>query len=104
MKGSPWRLWDGKIGLDRAVDRCLGKLLRQRRRRRRHHVTDGRGSHADRAKIVSLAIVVMALATVGRRDGCDQRSKTAPGALAVDRVNVTEGQAEVDGQRDQRAP
>jgi hypothetical protein len=40
------------------------------------------------------------LAAIGRRNGCDQ----CIALTTTDRVDVTEGQAKVDDERDQRKP
>jgi hypothetical protein len=53
-----------------------------------------------------MAIVGMTfiLAIVWRRDGRRHCGNSAPRSLAVDRVDVTKGQAKVYGQRNQRQP
>lgn len=86
---------------DRTIDGSVSKLDRQRRRRRGERGADRGGGHADRAEIVGLAVVRMVrrLATVGR---CNDQAVL--GAVAADRVDVAEGQRNVDGQRDQREP
>src|SRR5450631_2611675 len=94
LKRRPWRLDESKSGYDHAIDRYAGKFGWQRRRLRgqpaRHR---GRG-HADRAEIVGMAVVGMALllAVVRRGDGRRHCGNAAPGNLAVDRVDVTKGQ------------
>ena len=59
------------------------------------------GRHTDRTEQIGLILVVMALraAIVGRRDRSDQRGREMPEPAGVDRVNVSEGQAEIDDKR-----
>ena len=46
----------------------------------------------------------LGLAVVGCDKRCNPRRKGPLGALAIDRVNVTEGQTYVDDKRKQREP
>jgi hypothetical protein len=105
LKRRPWRLNQENDGFDRPIDRYGGKFQWQRRRRGGQRVPHRRHSHADRAEIVSMAVVVSALlpAVVGRGNG-RRCGNPAPGSLAADRVEVTKGQPKVYRQRNQRQP
>jgi hypothetical protein len=87
--------------LDRQIDRRLGECRRQGRRCGGQRVTHGTGRHADRTEQVSLVTIVMTLrpAVIGRGEG-----GYLGGKAVVDRMNVTKGQAEIDGERKQRKP
>jgi hypothetical protein len=99
------RLDDRGGRLDRMIDGGRGKVGDGYHRRwRRHRTRESRGSHTDRAEIVGVTVVVLALVLVGAwmREGRDQYTGIV--ALAIDRVNVAEGQGKVDRERNQCAP
>jgi hypothetical protein len=103
LKGSARSVRDGEVVFDRAIDRSLCKLDRQRGWRRAERGTHGGGGHADRAEIVGLVVggTVLGLIAMNRSDRCDQRV----GSLrAIRRVYVTEGQSKIHGDRDEREP
>ena len=64
----------------------------------------GAGDHANGAKQIGGATVLVALSIIRRVDGGYLRGKAMLEALAVDGMNVAKGQAEIDGERDQRKP
>jgi|GEM_PF-6611038 len=68
-------------------------------------MTDGASRHTNRTEQVGLISVVIALrsAVVGRRDRGHPRCRELP-EPAVNRVDVSEGQAEVDDKREKRKP
>ena len=106
LEGSPLRLEDDQSGYDGAIDSGNRKVDRHHRRRRREGARHGCGGQANRAEIIDSTVVVVTRLLVGtqRCDGRDQDSGTVANALAVDRVNVTEGHGKIDGERDQRSP
>ena len=68
-------------------------------------MADGTGSHADRAEQIGLITFVVARRLpVGGRGNGSYRGEAMREALAIDGMNVTERQAEVDGKRNQRKP
>lgn len=69
-------------------------------------MTDRAGGHADRTEQIDLITVMVTrrLPTIGQANGCYLRCGLMPEPSAVDRMNVTEGQAKVDGERDERQP
>jgi len=68
-------------------------------------MTHGAGGHTDRTEQVGLISVVMTLrSAVGRRDRGHLRCRELPEPAGINRVNVAEGQAEVDDKRNQRKP
>jgi hypothetical protein len=114
MSGNRWsarskrrarRLHDAKVLLDRVIDDGDAKFDRQRGRRRGEGGAHRGGGHADRAEIVRLVVgrLVLRLIAALRGDRCDQRAGTLQ-ACPVRRVNMTEGQGQIDGERNQREP
>jgi len=82
-----------------------GKIDRHNRWHRRKPSCDGCSGHADRAEIIGMTVARMALAPVGvGRESRKLRAGMTPRAVTVQRVNVTEGQSEIDGQRNERHP
>jgi hypothetical protein len=69
-------------------------------------MTDRTGRHADRTKQIGGVTVVMATALPAIRcgNGGYLRGKAMLEALAVDGMNVTKRQAEIDGERKERQP
>jgi hypothetical protein len=65
----------------------------------------GTGGHADRAEQIGLVTFVMArcLPVIGRGKG-SYRGEAMAEVPAADGMNVTERQAEIDGERNQRKP
>ena len=96
------RLDKSHRAFDRLIDRADDELHRQHGRCRGNRTGYRRAGQADRAEIVGVALVGLArsvVAVVSRYEG-RQYSGGMPEAPAVDRVNVTEGQGKVDGERD----
>ncbi len=60
--------------------------------------------HADWAKSVGLAVGGMVLLLAVVRCGDRDRNQATPGFRPVKRVNVSESQCKIDGQRDEREP
>jgi hypothetical protein len=106
LKRRALRIGPHNAGLDRAVDRGLGKFDRQRRRRRRQRMTDRSRRHAYRTKIVVMAIggMVRALIAVGGRSRGDKPQKAALRAGSIKGVQMTERQRKLDHQRKKRDP
>ena len=69
-------------------------------------MTDRTDGHADRTKRIGRVTVVSArrLPIIGRNNRRYLRGKAMLEALAVDPMNVTKGQAKIDGERNQRKP
>jgi len=87
--------------IDRLIDPRLGEFhLQHRRGWCQAAAHDGRG-HADRAEIVRMAVrrVVAVLTAIGAGDGGNQHAG-ALGRLAAEGVNVTEGERQIDDERD----
>ena len=106
LKGRAWRPWNGCSLFDRVIDGRVRELDRQRWRRGRQRGAHRGGGHADRAEIIGLVVrgVVWCRAIALRRgDGRDQRAGSLS-ARPVEGMNVTEGQGQIDGKRDQRKP
>ena len=104
LKGRAWRLKQDARLFERTIDQGFCKLYRDARRRRRQRMADRSGGHTDRTEVIGLAVrgMLLRLTIIG---GSDRRhDRTAPGARAVRRVNVSEGQGKIDGQRDEREP
>jgi hypothetical protein len=106
LKRRALRIGAHNAGLDRAVDRGLGKFDRQRRRRRRQRMTDRSRRHAYRTKIVVMAIsgMVRAFIAVGGRSRGDKPQKAVLGAGSINGVEMTEQQRQLDHQRKKRDP
>jgi hypothetical protein len=97
---------DDRGGLfDRMIDRGGGKVVdRHHRRWRRHRTRESRGGYTDRAEIVGVAVVLLALLLVGTWMCQGRDQYTGIVAVAVDRVNVAKGQGKIDRERNQCAP
>jgi len=68
-------------------------------------VADGTCGHADRAEQIGLITFMVAWRLpVARQGNGSYRGEAMPETLAIDGMNVTERQAEVDGERNQRKP
>ena len=69
-------------------------------------MSNGAGGHADRTKQIGRVTVVSArcLSFIRRGNGGYLRGKAMLEALADDGMNVAKGQAEIDGERNQRQP
>jgi hypothetical protein len=91
--------------IDRVIDHGIGKLYGKRRRCRGQRIRHSGSRHADRAKIIGVAVrrMIVALPAIGRNFAGDQ-CKLALGAGSIWRVDVTEGERKVDGKRDKREP
>ena len=104
MIGRPRRLRGNRTSLDRQIDRGVGKNQRYLGRRRSKRVADRARGHADRTKQIDLITIMVTrrLSAIRQANGCHLRCWLMPESSAVDRMNVTKGQAEIDGERDQR--
>jgi hypothetical protein len=69
-------------------------------------MADGPGRHADRTQQIGPVTIVMALGlpVIRRNNRRNLRGQAMLEALAVDGMNVTKRQADVDGERKERQP
>jgi hypothetical protein len=105
LKGRTPRLYENARLLDRAIDQGVGKFNGNARWSRGQRVSDRGGGHTDRAEIVgSVGGMVSPLIATARRRCRYQRGKPALRTRPVQRMDVTEGHAKVDRNRDEREP
>ncbi len=106
MIGSARRLRGNGTSLDRPIDRGKGKNQRYFGRGRSKRVADRARGHADRTEQIDLIAVMVTrrLAAIGQTNCRSLRGRLMPESSRVDRMDVTERQAKVDGERDKRQP
>lgn len=96
----------GKIPGSRGTDRADGEINHQRRWRRYQAHRDVGARHADRAQRVCIVIVGVGGRTAVVMRSCREElaDRSSTNGLAVEGMNVAEGQRQVDDQRNQRQP
>jgi len=104
VEGRPRPERNDKIGLDPQIDPRFGECERQSWRCGSQCMMHGAGDHANGAKQIGGATVLVALSIIRRVDGGYLRGRPIPKPVALDCMDVTKRQTEIDGERDQRKP